>query len=76
MTSLPRKIERDSLCRDCLVTNNLTLIRFVFAILSKDASGGLTWPARILSQVRTTGIDASGSVAGWNASPLSLVSMS
>jgi len=75
MPSLPRKIEGDSLCRNYLVTNNLTLIRFVFAILSEDAAEGLTWPARILSQVRTTGIDASGSVAGWNDLPLFSVSM-
>ena len=76
MPGLLSYFEEDLLCRDCLVTDSLTLIRFIFAILSEDASEGLTWPARMLSQVRTTGIDASGSVAGWNDLRLSSVSMS
>ena len=76
MPGLLSYFEEDLLCRDCLVTDSLTLIRFVFSILSRDASGELTWPARMLSQVRTTGIDASGSVAGWNDLRLSSVSMS
>jgi len=76
MPGLLSYFEEDLLCRDCLVTDSLTLIRFIFAILSEDASEGLTWPARILSQVRTRGTDASGSVAGWNDLRLSSVSMS
>ncbi|HUP82140.1 MAG TPA: serine/threonine-protein kinase [Pirellula sp.] len=66
----------DLLCHDCRGMNSLTLIRLVSSICAKDASGGLTWPAKMLSQARITSIDASGSDAGWNASPLSSVSMS
>ena len=76
MTGLMTYFEGELLCHDCLVTNSLTLIQLVLSIFVKDASGGLTWPEKMLFHAKTMDIVVSGSVAEWNDLPPSLVSMS